>query len=67
MALRDGIVKVLRGGVTGAEKITHAAFGGLRKGIDWLDKPRSDNAGADASDASGAGAGPAGDGPADSV
>jgi hypothetical protein len=66
MALRDGIVKVLRGGVTGAEKITHAAFGGLRKGIDWLDKPRrSDSAGAETSDASGAG--PAGDGPADGV
>jgi hypothetical protein len=62
MALRDGIVKVLRGGVTGAEKITHAAFGGLRKGIDWLDKGRSKDGAAETQ-----GAGAAGDAPADPV
>jgi hypothetical protein len=37
MSLRDPIIKVLRGGVTGAEKLTHAGFRGLEKGVDWLD------------------------------
>jgi hypothetical protein len=36
--LRDGIIKVLRGGVTGAEKLANAAFRGTRHGIDWLEK-----------------------------
>jgi hypothetical protein len=69
MALRDGIIKVLRGGVNGAEKLTRAGFRGLEKGVDWLDsRGRPKDAAADtpnAGDPSGADAASAGEVPAD--
>jgi hypothetical protein len=55
MALRDGVIKVMRGGVDGAEKVSNAVIGGLRRGVDALDKNKeADGAGDDAaaSDAS---------------
>jgi hypothetical protein len=47
MGLRDGVIKVLRGGVDGAEKLANAVIGGARRGIDSLDKNKGTDGSAD--------------------
>jgi hypothetical protein len=36
--LRSGLIKLMRITVSGAEAVSHAAFRGMRSGIDWLER-----------------------------
>jgi hypothetical protein len=36
--LRSGLFKLMRLTLSGAEAVSHAAFHGMRSGIDWLER-----------------------------
>jgi hypothetical protein len=59
VTLRDPIIKIMRLSVGALEKASNLAFHGVRKGIDFLDRPRTpaDDAGAAQSGADDAAAG----------